>query len=170
MVPWQFVGNKARGRISARVFQENKARQIFRKTNIFYSLIRTRTCAYQGVKNVRFWENLACFVFLEHPFWDSPFCLITDSFCCSPNNYENVSRKITEFDKEKARCKEHNSSKSAKSSEWSNDLSVLDHVRLNNSDRLIIGHRNINFLRIKFEMLREIVQVKSDFCRSQKQK
>ena len=70
------VGNKAKGRISKRVFQENKARQIFRKTNISYSLIRTR--AYQGVRNVRFSENLACFVFLKHPFWDSPFCLITD--------------------------------------------------------------------------------------------
>ena len=29
-----FVGNKARGRILKRVFQENKARQIFRKKNI----------------------------------------------------------------------------------------------------------------------------------------
>ena len=28
------VGNKAKGRISKRVFQESKARQIFRKTNI----------------------------------------------------------------------------------------------------------------------------------------
>ena len=37
------VGNKAKGRISKRVFQENKARQIFRKTNIFYPLILTRT-------------------------------------------------------------------------------------------------------------------------------
>ena len=36
------VGNKAKGRISKRVFHENKARQIFRKTNIFYPLIRTR--------------------------------------------------------------------------------------------------------------------------------
>ena len=27
-----------------------------------------------------FSENLACFVFLKHPFWDSPFCLITDEF------------------------------------------------------------------------------------------
>ena len=44
--------------------QENKARQIFRKTNIFYSLIGTRTCAYQAVRNVRFSENLMCFVFL----------------------------------------------------------------------------------------------------------
>ena len=37
-----YVSNKAEGRISKRVFQENKARQIFRKTNIFYPQIRTR--------------------------------------------------------------------------------------------------------------------------------
>ena len=36
------VGNKAKGRISKRVFQESKARQNFRKTNISYHLIRTR--------------------------------------------------------------------------------------------------------------------------------
>ena len=74
---FHFVGNKAKGRILKQVFQENKALQIFRKTNISYPLIRTRTCAYQGVRNVRFSENLACFVFLKHPFLDSPFCLIT---------------------------------------------------------------------------------------------
>ena len=62
------VGNKAKGRILKRVFQENKARQIFQKTNVSYPLIRTRTCMYQGVRNVRFPENLACFVFLKHPF------------------------------------------------------------------------------------------------------
>ena len=50
----------------------------FRKTSISYSLIRTRTCAYQGVRDVRFSENLACFVFLKQPFSDSPFCFITD--------------------------------------------------------------------------------------------
>ena len=60
------------------MFQENKARQIFRKANISYPLIRIRTCAYQGVKNVRFSEILACFIFLKHPFPDSPFCLIID--------------------------------------------------------------------------------------------
>ena len=37
------VVNKAKGRISKRVFQENKARQIFRKTKISYPLIRTHT-------------------------------------------------------------------------------------------------------------------------------
>ena len=35
------VGNKAKGQISKRVFQENKAHQIFRKTNISHPLIRT---------------------------------------------------------------------------------------------------------------------------------
>ena len=72
------VGNKAKGRISKRLFQKNKPRLIFRKTNISYPLIRSRTCAYQGVRNVRFSENLAYFVFLKHPFLGSPFRLITD--------------------------------------------------------------------------------------------
>ena len=35
------VGNKATGRISKRVFKENKTRQIFRKTNIFQKISRT---------------------------------------------------------------------------------------------------------------------------------
>ena len=61
------VGIKVKGWISKRVFQENKARQIFRKTNISYPLIRTRTSAYQGVRNVRFSKNSACFRFLETP-------------------------------------------------------------------------------------------------------
>ena len=34
----EFVGNEAKGRISKRVFQENKTRQIFRKTKISYPL------------------------------------------------------------------------------------------------------------------------------------
>ena len=40
--------------------------------------VKARTCAYEGVRNVFFPENLACSVFLKHPFWDLPFCLITD--------------------------------------------------------------------------------------------
>ena len=35
------------------------------------------TSAYQGLRNFRFSENLACFVFSKHLFWDSHFCLIT---------------------------------------------------------------------------------------------
>ena len=68
------VGDKVKSRISKRKEQENKARQIFRKKkNISYALIRTRKCAYQGVTNVRFSEDLACFVFLLPPFGDLPF-------------------------------------------------------------------------------------------------
>ena len=34
------------------------------------SVIRTRSCAHQGVRKGCFSENLACFVFLKYPFWD----------------------------------------------------------------------------------------------------
>ena len=37
--------------MSKRVFQENKARQIFRKTNISYPLIRTRTKLFQWLSH-----------------------------------------------------------------------------------------------------------------------
>ena len=63
----QFVGNKAKGSISKRALQENKARQIFRKRNITHTTFLTTTfrmCACQRVRNVRFSENLVCFVFL----------------------------------------------------------------------------------------------------------
>ena len=89
-------------------------------------------------------------------------CWFVDVFCYSPNNYEEVSHKITEFHKEKTRGKEHNSSQSVKSKESSNDLSILDHVRLNNANRLIISHLNINSLRNNFEVLLKIVQDKLD--------
>ena len=57
----KFVGNKAKRRISKRVFPENKARQISRKTNI-YPLIHTRTCTYQGLRTVCFSESLPCYM------------------------------------------------------------------------------------------------------------
>ena len=59
-----------------RVFQERKARQNFQKTNITYPLIRTRTCAYQGVRNVYFSEIFTCTPFLKHPFEIHPFALL----------------------------------------------------------------------------------------------
>ena len=62
---YYIVGNKAKGRISKRVFHENKASQIFRKTNISYPLIRTHTCTYQGVRNVFGKFGFICF--LEAP-------------------------------------------------------------------------------------------------------
>ena len=51
-----FVGNKAKGQIQKWVLQKSKARQIFRKTNISYPLIRTHTCIWRALFscNIRF--------------------------------------------------------------------------------------------------------------------
>ena len=42
--------------------------KIFRKTNISYPLIRIRTCAYQGIRNVSFSKNFEN-VLNEWSFW-----------------------------------------------------------------------------------------------------
>ena len=72
------VGNKVKGRISKRVFQENKARQIFRETNISYPLIRIRTyVCVSGGKKCSFFENFGVLCFLETPvlrFAYLPYC------------------------------------------------------------------------------------------------
>ena len=57
---------------------------------------------YQGVRNVRFSENLMCFVFLKHPFRDLPFCLITDELLVETmksNLNEEVSNLTEEVQK-----------------------------------------------------------------------
>ena len=48
----------------------------------------TRTFAYQALRNVRFSENLACFVFLKHLFWVLPFCLITSELIYSDKTFK----------------------------------------------------------------------------------
>ena len=60
----QHVGNKAKVESQNSGYKKTKHANFFRKTNISYPLTRIRTCAYQGVRNVSFSENLACFVFL----------------------------------------------------------------------------------------------------------
>ena len=82
----KFVGNKVKGRISKWVSQVNKACQVFCKTNISYSMITTRACTHQRVRNVHFAENLACFFFLD---W--LFCLITDKLF--DDHIANICRK-----------------------------------------------------------------------------
>ena len=66
-------------------FKKTKHAKFFKKRTFLTPwYAHVRTCAYQGVRNVRFLENLAYFIFLKHPFWDSPFCLITDQLCVIP--------------------------------------------------------------------------------------
>ena len=60
-----FLGNKAKEQISKRVFQENKARQIFRETNISYTLISTVWVS--GCKKCSFFGKFDVLCFLETP-------------------------------------------------------------------------------------------------------
>ena len=69
---------RQKGKSQNGCFKKTKHAKFSEKTNIFYPLICTQMCVYQGVKNVCFLENLACFVFLKHQFWNLPFCLITN--------------------------------------------------------------------------------------------
>ena len=65
----EIVGTKAKGRISKWVFKENKARQIFQKTNISCPpphLKRTRACI-SGDKKCSFSSNFGVLCFLETP-------------------------------------------------------------------------------------------------------
>ena len=65
----KFIGNNAKGRISKRVFQENRARQIFRKINISYPLIRRRTHTYFLISNnklLQFKYILNYFMWIYH--------------------------------------------------------------------------------------------------------
>ena len=55
----------------------------------------TRTCAYQGVRNVHFLENLTWFAFLLPPVWYFPFCLITDEREMGKSFRDAVARKYS---------------------------------------------------------------------------
>ena len=59
------VGNKAKGPFSKRMFQKNKARQIFRKVNISHSLISACTCAYHGGKKCSFFGKFGVLCLLQ---------------------------------------------------------------------------------------------------------
>ena len=80
---FNFVSNKAKGQISN-----------FPKNEHFLP-------PYQRVRNVCFSKNLACLVFLKHPFWDSPFSFITNDLALPPEKkYEStlfpfLKKKVT---------------------------------------------------------------------------
>ena len=81
-------------------------------------------------------------------------------FCCTLNNSQNVSQKSTQIDTKRATGKENNSNQPVKNSDWSNNLRVLDSIRLDNVCRLIIDYFNMQSLENKFEILQEIVKNK----------
>ena len=56
-----------------------------------------------------------------------------------------TTRKFTENYKEKANGKEHSINQSDKNSELINNQSLFDLVGLNKTNKIIIGHLNIDF-------------------------
>ena len=74
----QFVGNKEKGWISKRVLHKNKTWNFLKNNYFLPPDMHIYVCIPQGVRNVHFSGNLVCFVFLKHPFWDSPFFLINE--------------------------------------------------------------------------------------------
>ena len=76
-----FVVSKAKGRISKRVFQENKARKVFRKRKISYPLIRARAYVFVSErKKCSFFGKPGVLCFLETPVLRFALCLITNNF------------------------------------------------------------------------------------------
>ena len=88
-----FVSNKAKSRISKRVLQKNKEPQIFRKTNISYPLIRTRTCPYQGGEKCSFFQKIWCALFSYNTYFEIRlFTLLpTDSYLFLSNKERKTS-------------------------------------------------------------------------------
>ena len=74
----KFVGNKAKGRISTRVLQENKARQVFLNNNIFYPLIQWEMFVFRKIWHALF----SCNTRVEIP----PFALLTNEFFVETNS------------------------------------------------------------------------------------
>ena len=71
-----FVGSKAKGRTSKRWLQENKARQIYRKTTLFYSLLRARTFVYLEVRNTSLFEIWRALISCNNCFEICSFALL----------------------------------------------------------------------------------------------
>ena len=84
---------------------EDPARKFYRDFKLYHKIINSlnsptfdvssviRTSACHGVRN--FSENLVCFVFLKHPFQDSPFSFITDGMLRKVNRIDEWIKIFT---------------------------------------------------------------------------
>ena len=84
------VGNTAKGRISKRVLQEKKTRQIFRKRNISFLLIRTHVCL-SGDKICSFFGKSGGLFFFV-----TPVLRLTLLAYCQWNHWESYWANIEE--------------------------------------------------------------------------
>ena len=85
-------------------------RKIFRKTNVSYLLIRTPTCAYQGVRNVSFSKNFAYVLngwphtsYLPFLLWLSPLTHL-QSFLLKFSLYSELAEQVWHFHARIVQC------------------------------------------------------------------
>ena len=71
----EIIGNKAKRANLQTSVSGKRSTPNFPKNEHFLS---PDTHMHVMVRNISFLENLVCFVFLKHPFWDSPIYFITD--------------------------------------------------------------------------------------------
>ena len=64
----QLVGNRQKGESQTGVSRKQGTPNFPKNEHFLPADTCTRTFAYQALRNVRFSENLACFVFLKHLF------------------------------------------------------------------------------------------------------
>ena len=107
--------------------------------------------------NTKLAENFI--YFLNNSYWLSPY-----DYYLEAQTHENIAHTLSQLLNTK-NC-ESISTKSILNTNTSNEANiennVLKNLRLKNSDKVIIGHININSLRNKFELLTEIVRDKVD--------
>ena len=70
---WNSSVIRQKGESQNRCFKKTKLAKFSEKRTFL-----TLQYAHEGVRIVLFSENFACFAFLLPPFWDLPFCLITN--------------------------------------------------------------------------------------------
>ena len=83
---YYFVGNKVKGWISKRVFQENKARQIFRETNISYPTMRTHNLfSWNILAFLPYYQRFNVWLPLIHSAWHYRISLLFEFLTAERN-------------------------------------------------------------------------------------
>ena len=109
--------------------------------------------------NIRFSEKLVSIVFLQNPFWDSPFCLLADAVCTELRtplkHHEDYTitfahaKKQTVFVKTSEKASTNNTSITETNTEeniWYADSSLFWQKKINDGSNTIVNWRKSLFL------------------------
>ena len=75
---------RQKGKCKNGCFKKTKHAEFPQNEHFLLPDTHTYVCVSGGIN---FSENLVCFVFLKHPFLDSPFCVITNELIVAIENF-----------------------------------------------------------------------------------